>query len=225
MDIPRIVAMIPARMGSQRLAKKNLRLLNDTPLVSRALKKCLDSRCFDEIWLNSEDLIFKDFADEHGVNFYKRPAELSSNTATSEDFIGDFLTHIECDYIVQVHSIAPLLSIDSIKSFVSHLRHSQPDVLMSVEVIQLETLFQNKPINFTFDQKTNSQDLSPVQRISWSITAWRRETFLQAVKSGQCATYFGKIEFFPVNAMASHVIKTEQDLKIAEALLPLVDNS
>ncbi|MDC2993767.1 cytidyltransferase [bacterium] len=218
------IAMVPARLGSQRLSKKNLRLLNGIPLVSRALKKCLDSECFDEIWLNSEDLIFKGFADEHGVNFYKRPAELSSNTATSEDFVRDFLTNVECDYIVQVHSIAPLLSVDSIKSFISHLKHRQPDALMSVELIQLEALFQNKPINFTFEQKTNSQDLSPVQRISWSITAWNRETFLQAVQSGKCATYFGKVEFFPVNAMASHVIKTEQDLKIAEALLPLIGN-
>ncbi|QNI83328.1 N-acylneuraminate cytidylyltransferase [Synechococcus sp. RS9907] len=220
-----IIAMVPARLGSQRLSKKNLRLLNGIPLVSRALKKCLESECFDEIWMNSEDLIFKNFADQHGVNFYKRPAELSNNTATSEDFVCDFLTNVECDYIVQVHSIAPLLSVESIKSFVTHLKHRQPDALMSVELIQLEALFQNKPINFTFEQKTNSQDLSPVQRISWSITAWKRDTFLQAVQAGECATYFGKIEFFPVNAMASHVIKTEQDLKIAEALLPLIDNS
>ena len=221
---PKIIAMVPARLGSQRLSKKNLRLLNGIPLVSRVLRKCLNSNCFDEIWLNSEDPIFQQYADECGVDFYKRPVELASNTATSEDFIYDFMSHVECDYVVQVHSIAPLLSVDSIKSFVSHLKHTQPDALMSVELIQLETLFQNKPINFTFEQKTNSQDLSPVQRISWSITAWKRETFLQAVQSGKCATYFGKIEFYPVNAMASHVIKAEQDLKIAEALLPLIDN-
>ena len=219
----KIIAMVPARLGSQRLSKKNLRLLNGVPLVSRAITKCLKSNCFDEIWLNSEDLIFKRYADESGVNFYKRSVELASNTATSEDFIYDFMSHVECDYVVQVHSIAPLLSVDSIKSFLTHLKHTQPDALMSVEHINLETLFQNKPINFTFKQKTNSQNLLPVQRISWSITAWKRETFLHAVQSGECATYFGKIEYYPVNAMASHVIKTEQDLKIAEALLPLID--
>lgn len=219
----KIVAMIPARLGSQRLSKKNLRHLNGIPLVSRSLKKCLDTECFDQIWLNSEDLIFKKYADEHGVNFYKRPAELSSNTATSEDFVYDFLTHVDCDYVVQVHSIAPLLSVDSIRSFVSHLKLVEPDALMSVELIQLEALFQNKPINFNFKQKTNSQDLLPVQRLSWSISAWKRETFIHAVQSGKCATYFGDIDYYPVNAMASHVIKTEQDLKIAEALLPLID--
>ena len=97
---PKIIAMVPARLGSQRLSKKNLRLLNGIPLVSRVLRKCLNSNCFDEIWLNSEDPIFQQYADECGVDFYKRPVELASNTATSEDFVYDFLANVECDYIV-----------------------------------------------------------------------------------------------------------------------------
>ena len=206
----KIISMTPARMGSQRLKRKNLRPVLGVPLVTRALRKCKSSHCFDEIWLNSEDLILKNIAKEEGCSFHHRPSHLASNSATSEDFIYEFLYNHECDYIVQVHSIAPLLSVDSINSFVSHLKLNQPDVLMSVELIQLESLFQNQPINFDFGQKTNSQDLKPLQRISWSITAWKRKTFLQAVDSGNCATYFGDISYFPVNMMASHVIKTDK---------------
>ena len=221
----KIIAMIPARMGSVRLPKKNLRLLGGLPLIARAIRKCKKSASFDEVWVNSEHPSFQKIAEEENVHFHRRSKKLADNHSTSEDFVADFLTHHSCDYLVQVHSIAPLLSTDSIKSFVSYLKLNQPDALMSVELIQLEALFENKPINFTFEQKTNSQDLLPVQRVSWSITAWKRETFLQAVQSGKCATYSGNIEYYPVNAMASHVIKTEQDLKIAEALLPLIDNS
>ena len=220
----KIISMTPARMGSQRLKRKNLRPLIGIPLVTRALRKCKSSHCFDEIWLNSEDLIFKDIAEEEECLFHHRPAHLSSNSATSEDFIYEFLCNHCCDYVVQVHSIAPLLSCDSINSFVSHLKSTQPDVLMSVELIQLETLFRNKPVNFDFSQKTNSQDLESLQRISWSITAWKRKTFLEAFDSGKCATYSGDINYYPVNSMASHVIKTEKDFKIAEALLPLIDS-
>ena len=56
--------MIPARMGSKRLAKKNLRELNGIPLIDRAIKKCLSARIFDEIWVNSEDIAFKRFSEE-----------------------------------------------------------------------------------------------------------------------------------------------------------------
>jgi CMP-N-acetylneuraminic acid synthetase len=220
----KIVAMIPARLGSQRLSKKNLRHLNGIPLVSRALKKCLDTGCFDEIWLNSEDLIFKQYADEHGVNFYKRPAVLSSNEATSENFVHDFLCNIDCDYVVQVHSIAPLLSVLDVIGFVQALRLDDFDCLLSVDSIQIECAYRNQPVNFSLSEKTNSQELIPIQRISWSLTGWRRSTFLSAAASGECATYAGRVGFHPLSPLAGHVIKTERDLQIAEALLPLVED-
>jgi len=44
-----VLAMIPARMGSQRLPKKNLALLDGVPLINRAIRKCREAGCFDEV--------------------------------------------------------------------------------------------------------------------------------------------------------------------------------
>ena len=96
------------------------------------------------------------------------------------------------------------------------------DCLLSTEEIQIECAHRGSPVNFTFARKTNSQDLEPVQRVSWSITGWRRETYLAAARAGDCATYAGRVAFFPISRFAAHVIKTEDDLRVAEALLPLV---
>ena len=90
------VAMIPARMGSQRLAKKNLRELNGVPLIIRAIRKCIDAKCFDEIWVNSEHDDFGPIAETEGVYFHKRPKELGDNQATSEQFITEFFEKHEC---------------------------------------------------------------------------------------------------------------------------------
>jgi CMP-N-acetylneuraminic acid synthetase len=218
----KIIAMIPARMGSQRLKQKNLRELAGISLITRAIRKCKAAEVFDEIWVNSENATFGEIAKAEKAKFHQRTEALGNNTATSEQYIAEFLEKHACDILLQVHSIAPLLSIEDIRQFVVHMDKSDYDCLLSTEEIQIECAFRGQPVNFTFDQKTNSQDLKPVMRVSWSITGWRREVFLAAARSGKCATYSGKVGFFPINRLAAHVIKTEEDLQIAEALLPLV---
>ena len=122
-----------------------------------------------------------------------------------------------------MHSIAPLVTVGEVRNFAGRLRDDDVDVLLSCEPIQIECAMDGQPVNFTFDAKTNSQELTPIQRISWSLTAWRREAFLVACSGRGCATYAGRVEFFPLGPLAAHVIKTEQDLAIAEALLPIVE--
>ena len=214
-----IIAMIPARMGSQRLKKKNLQKLDGVPLISHAIRKCIQAECFSEIWVNSENEQFGEIARSEGVLFHKRPAHLGDNSTTHEQFIHEFLLSHECDSIVQVHSIAPLLAASQVQEFTKFFIHSNYDVMLSCIHDQIECAYQNKPINFTFNKKTNSQDLRPIQRITWSITGWKSMSFLQAFSAGKCATYAGNIGFYPVNPISGHVIKTHQDLDIAEALL------
>ncbi len=211
--------MIPARMGSQRLKQKNLRELGGVPLIVRAIRKCRDAGVFDEIWVNSEHPAFGDIASKEGVQFHQRPEALGNHQATSEQFVGEFLQNHECDFLFQVHSIAPLLSVEDVRHFVQTMRGNQYDCLLSYEAIQIECAHEGRPINFTFAQKTNSQDLKPIQRITWSITGWRRSTYLEAVANGQCATYAGHVGFHAVDHFAAHVIKTEEDLQLAEAFL------
>ena len=218
-----IIAMIPARMGSQRLKQKNLRELNGVPLITRAIHKCQAAGVFDAIWVNSEHPAFGEIAAAEGVDFHQRPEPLGNNQATSEQYVAEFLEQHPCDFVVQVHSIAPLLTVDEIRGFVSALDRTELDCLLSADLVQIECAYRGQPVNFSFAEKTNSQDLEPLQRLSWSITAWRRSTYLAAIAADQCATYAGRIGFHPVSALAGHVIKTEQDLRIAEALLPLLE--
>ncbi|MEM9025866.1 MAG: cytidyltransferase [Verrucomicrobiota bacterium] len=213
--------MIPTRMGSQRLKKKNLRTINGIPLIKWAIQRCKSASCFDQIWVNSEDTAFKGFADVEGVSFYQRPQKLGDNHATSEQYIADFLENTACTRVFQVHSIAPLLSPKEIADFVTAMVEKDPDCQLCYEPIQIECAINDQPINFGFEIKQNSQDLDPIQRISWSITGWKRNAYLEAIRTGLNATYQAHREFYPVSSLASHVIKTEKDLQIAQALLSL----
>lgn len=216
-----ILAMIPARMGSQRLKHKNLQPVCGLPLITHAIRKCIRADVFDEIWVNSEHTAFEAIAQEEGVQFHHRPASLASNTATSEDYIYEFLRNHACDILFQVHSIAPLLSAGSVRDFVQKMYTSDFDVLLSCVEEQIECAMDGIPVNFSYDRKQNSQELTPIQRVTWSITAWRREPYMRAYEAQQCATYAGKVGFFPIDRMGGHIIKTEEDLKIAEEFLRL----
>lgn len=218
-----LIAMIPARMGSQRLKQKNLQKIDGKTLIERAIIKAKQAACFDEIWVNSESDIIGQIALNQSVYFHKRPEHLADNKATSEQFVTEFLEKRHCEWVIQLHSIAPLIKIQEIREFVAFTINSSADVILSYEPMQIECVFKDKPINFTFSKKTNSQELTPIKRISWSITAWRKKTFMEAVALNQCATYVGKVDYFPLSPLASHVIKTEYDLKFAETMLPLVN--
>ena len=98
---------------------------------------------------------------------------------------------------------------------------SDKDVFLSAVLEQIECMLETTPINFSFDIKTNSQELLPVQRITWAITGWRRDTYLKAALTGVCSTYSGTIGVYPIDRLAGLIIKTEEDLQMAEALLPL----
>lgn len=218
------IAMIPARLGSQRLKKKNLALLNGDPLIAHAIRKCFAAGCFDEVWVNSESDEIGVVARAEGAHFHARPADLANNQATSEDFVMEFLAAHPCEAVFQVHSIAPLLSTQDLRAFVAHYNKTDRDVLLSCIHDQIEVAYNNQPVNFTFAEKTNSQDVTPTQRITWSVTAWRRSTFLEARAQGKTATYAGRVGFFPVGPVSGHVIKTQHDLDVAAALLAIGAN-
>jgi len=220
-----LIAMIPARMGSQRLKQKNLRELGGLPLITRAIRKCLTAGVFDEVWVNSEHSTFGKIAAQEGVRFHRRPAELANNTATSEQFVYEFLKAHPCNYLFQVHTIVPLLTAEQATGFVQTMLDGDYDVLLSVINEQIECAIDGKPINFTYDRKTNSQELTPVQRITWSITGWRASTYITAYEAGKCATYAGCVGYYPIDRLAGHIIKTEEDLCIAEALLQIRESA
>ena len=70
------IAMIPARIGSERLKFKNLALLKNKPLIYYAINAAKKSKLFSKIVLNSDDEIFRKIAIRYNIGFYLRPKKL-----------------------------------------------------------------------------------------------------------------------------------------------------
>ena len=217
-DSPRLIAMIPARLGSKRLKQKNLRELHGRTLVEFAVERALHSGVFSEVWVNSEADVFAPYAEKHGAKFHLRPEWLSRDDVTSEDFVMEFIDTHPCDYVVQVHSIAPLLKASEIRQFVQELNTRKYSTLLSNITTPLQCAMNNEPVNFSYDRMEMTQSLSPIQIITWSITGWDTKAYKARYDAKTCATFSPPVGYFEVDKLSGLVVKTEEDFQIIEAV-------
>ena len=216
----RIVAMIPVRMGSTRLAMKNLAILNGKPLIYYSINAAKKSGVFDSIVINSESDIFGVIAKRYGVDFYKRPAKLATSNAKSDSIVYDFIKNNPCDIIVWINSIAPLQTASEIKEVVKYFIKEKLDSLITVKDEQVHCLYRGKPVNYkTKGLFAKTQDLKPVKPFVYSIMMWRADAFMKMFKRKGHAFFCGKFDSYPVSKLASVIIKREEDLALAEYIL------
>lgn len=60
--VPRILAVIPARGGSKGIPRKNMRLMNDKPLISYAIDNAISSSYIDHVVVTSDSEEILSFA-------------------------------------------------------------------------------------------------------------------------------------------------------------------
>lgn len=76
------VCVIPARGGSKRIPRKNVKLFNGRPLIAWTIAAARDSGVFDTVLVSTDDDEIASVAVEHGAEVpFRRPAELSHDHA------------------------------------------------------------------------------------------------------------------------------------------------
>ncbi len=218
----KIVGMIPARMGSQRVKKKNLRLINGRPLIDYILESASKANVFDEVYINSEDEIFSSLAKNYNFKFYKRPVRLSSNETTNDEFAKDFLENIDCDVVIQMLPTSPFITHLEIIKFTKKMIEENLDTLISVENKQIASIFEGRPINFERSKPNPpSQTMTPVQAYATALMGWRSKEFLNNIDENGSAYHGGqgKIGYFPLEGLSTIDIDNESDFKLAEAIM------
>lgn len=215
----KLLAMIPARMGSKRIPRKNIRYIDGKPLLLRAIELAQQSGAFSEVWVTSSDTILRDMTEQFKAQFHPRPEYLSTDVATNREFTEDFLLSHPCDYVVMLNTTSPALRVETVRAFCAFVARGEYDTVLSTISEQAETFYQYKPLNFSLDEKINSQLLPPTEKVVWALTAWRRETFLQLQAAGKNPTFGGKLTTFPIPKDESCDLDTEDDWRIAEGIL------
>ena len=217
----KVYAMIPARFSSTRLKMKNLALIDGKPMISYAINAAKDSNVFDRIVVNSEHNIFRGISERHGVEFYHRPEDLGTSQAKSDSVVANFMqAYPEADIVAWVNPISPFQTGKEVSNVINYFVKNNLDSLITVQDMQVHCNFKNQPVNYDKDELfSQTQDLIKVQPFVYSIMMWQRETFLSEFTNKGHALFCGKFGTYPVQKISGIIIKTAEDLKLADLLM------
>lgn len=74
------LAVIPARGGSKRIPRKNIKLFGGLPMIAWSIRAAIESLCFDRIIVSTDDEEIAEVAKQHGAEVpFLRPANLSDD--------------------------------------------------------------------------------------------------------------------------------------------------
>lgn len=79
------IAIIPARGGSKRIPRKNIRPFLGKPIMAWAIDVARESRLFDHVVVSTDDDEVAEVAQRHGAEVpFRRPAELATDEASTD---------------------------------------------------------------------------------------------------------------------------------------------
>lgn len=80
------IAIIPARGGSKRIPRKNIKLFHGKPMIAYSIEAAIASGCFDKVIVSTDDQEIADVAKQYGAEVpFLRPVEIADDYATTMD--------------------------------------------------------------------------------------------------------------------------------------------
>lgn len=168
--LPRTLGVIPARGGSKRIAKKNLRYLCGKPLIQWSIEAANAASSLTTWVVSTEDYEIGRVASDLGAYVIRRPEELATDLASSDSVALHALEWMGGDYdiVVLLHPTSPIRNWKHIDEAVSILWASTAPSLASVEYakrsyrhnasiyaakVPFTTLYSDKTLPYLMDKR------------------------------------------------------------------------
>jgi len=109
------IAIIPARGGSKRIPRKNIRDFHGKPLISYSIEAAIKSDLFDKVIVSTDDEEIACIAKQYGASVpFIRPKEISDDFSSTKDVVNHLLEYLKSkglnyEYICTIYATAPLL--------------------------------------------------------------------------------------------------------------------
>ena len=132
------IAIIPARGGSKRIPRKNIKPFLGKPIISYSIEAALQSGLFDEVMVSTDDKEIAEVAKSYGASVpYLRSQKNSDDFATTFDVINEVISyyHISDTTFEEaccIYPTAPFTTTERLKSFQEFLAQSKFDCVFPV---------------------------------------------------------------------------------------------
>jgi len=134
----RVLAVIPARGGSKRVPRKNIREVGEKPLIAYAIDQAKAADAVDHSIVSTEDDEIKTVAQEYGGNIpFDRPDHLATDKATSDEVAVHAINWFKekderFDTVCLVPVPAPFRNPEDITNSIQRLHETEADSVVSV---------------------------------------------------------------------------------------------
>ena len=114
------ICLIPARGGSKRIKKKNIKMFHGKPLIAWSIEAAKSSKLFDLICVSTDDNEIAEIAKSYGANVpFVRPKHLSNDTANDKEVRDHFISwmasnNIRADILCYLYATAPFITKDTL---------------------------------------------------------------------------------------------------------------
>ena len=132
------IALIPARGGSERILRKNIRKFCGRPIIAWPIELAKKSKIFDRIVVSTDDHEVVETALQEGAEVpFIRPSKLSDNGTGIAPVVKHAILQIQqSDIVVSelclIYATAPFLQIDALKRGLELLHTEDCDYVISV---------------------------------------------------------------------------------------------
>ncbi|NLV17265.1 MAG: pseudaminic acid cytidylyltransferase [Syntrophomonadaceae bacterium] len=217
------IAIIPARGGSKRIPRKNIKNFLGKPIIYYSIKAALESHSFDTVMVSTDDYEIARLSIEYGAEVpFLRSSTTSSDFATTEDVIKEVILEYEkrginFDNICCVYPTAPFVTAEKIKKAIDILSNSLADSIIPIVKFsyppQRSLILNNEKVFMKHPEfaKTRSQDLEDWYHDCGQFYCVKTQAFL---KDGEILTN-NTIPLI-ISELEVQDIDTEEDWKLAE---------
>lgn len=132
------LAVIPARGGSKRIPRKNIKLFGGKPMIAWSIDVALKSGCFDRVLVSTDDLEIANVAKAHGAEVpFIRPKELSDDHTGITPVIAHAArwqseSGISATQVCCIYATAPFLQAEDLQQGLATLESSGADYAFGV---------------------------------------------------------------------------------------------
>lgn len=216
----RVVALLPMKAHSERVAGKNFRILNGKPLFRWVLDSLLQVEAIDLVVINTDArtiLAQQGLVDSERVLIRDRRSELCGDLISMNLILADDIATVPADMYVMTHTTNPLLSSGTIRKALQVFKEKQDafDSLFSVTKVQSRFYrADGSPVNHDPNNLIRTQDLEPWYEENSNLYVFTCDSF---AKTG---ARIGKTPLlFETPRLESFDIDTPDDWRICELLI------